>query len=327
MSKQYRNTAEPETALAQMAQNDVTAAPTQAQASNQALLTELEGQTPEAESTILGGLVDSAVEAAPAAPASAQDALGRQDGAAPRQEGLQERTVHGVTLQGDGVSPSAMDAAHRIVAAMIGGDPAIQRRLSRAHTRIVIVPSNKGLTELPDFAHLHDQVLRDPEGADQRKWNDTRGMGGQERGGELIVAIPEENLITVTDRVDAYTEENSISIHEFAHTIHRHGLGRDEKRQIQRLYDAHTEAGADFTSAYGASHVEEYFSEASQAFFDLHMDVDGPAWLQQNDPGMYAFLVELYGTPEECMARADAAAVAPEDAAEAAAAAAPPAVS
>ena len=134
----------------------------------------------------------------------------------------------------------------------------------------------------------------------------------------------EEKLITVTDRNDAYTEENSISIHEFAHTIHRHGLARADRRRIQELYDAHTAAGADFTSAYGASHVEEYFAEASQAFFDLHREVGGPTWLQQNDPEMYAFLVGIYGTPEQAIARADASVTAPEDVAEAAAAASAP---
>lgn len=232
--------------------------------------------------------------------------LSRQDAPLDRQTGKQEVQVGGLPIQGEDVSPSAMDAASRVVHTLVGGAPEMQERMRKAGVRVEIVPSNKLLTDLDSFADLADDRTRDGT----RDWSETRGIGGHHHDGDIVVGFPEENLVEVEGSRDLYGEQHNISLHEMAHAVHLHGLTDEQRERLVELYQAQQGDAAGFTDDYAASHVEEYFAQATQAFMDvsdyglLRGEADqGDEWLRANDPDLYAFLESIYGSPEAVMER------------------------
>lgn len=89
--------------------------------------------------------------------AGVHNPLARQADPLPTQAGEQKRTVHGIEISGTDVSPGAMDAAVRVVAALLGANPDGAARMASAKVPIVIVPAS---TDLPDVAGL--RILRLP---------------------------------------------------------------------------------------------------------------------------------------------------------------------
>lgn len=141
--------------------------------------------------------------------------------------------------------------------------------LLRKRLRIVVVPRNRYLTDLPMFAHLKDVICR----GGGRVWNSTRGVGDISHGGYFYVACTEENLMGYEldsalkrhyphktsacpegHALDAgsprhyytlsewgtplvYDEGYSTTIHEFAHFIHRHAMSADDRKRVSTHYE------------------------------------------------------------------------------------------
>lgn len=220
---------------------------------------------------------------------------------APATEGRQELEANGVTISGEGISSTAVDVTERIMAT-IADRPDIQERLRDANTRVVIIPAGKKMTDLPEFARLAGTQT-----FDGRNWDDVRGQGGMRVDGEWLVAIPEENLVQTTGTADPYQGDYSVGMHEIAHTIHSKGMSREERGELDRLYRAQNESGGDFTGAYGAANVQEYFAQATNAYFGNNtVGQNGADWLQENDPDLYAFLQKIYGESNDGIERAEA---------------------
>ncbi|MEZ4323250.1 MAG: hypothetical protein R3F61_37650 [Myxococcota bacterium] len=253
-----------------------------------------------------------------ATPASAQsNPLVRQTSPAARVPGAQERSVGGVRVTGNNISPTAMDATERMLNALTGHREDIRERLAEADTRVIVVSSEEALTDVPELSHLRNTLTTDG----CRHWQDVRGSGGTQVGDEWVVSVPEENLVeTTTGRPDEYRGDHSVGVHELAHTVLLKGVSSAERRRVDALYAA--QRGSDFTDTYAASNRDEYFAQSTGAFLGLIAD-EGPEWLQLHDPDMYALLETIYGTPEEALARAGG----PEPEAPEAAAPAAPAVS
>ncbi len=169
---------------------------------------------------------------------------------------------------------ASRDEAIRIMTSQLR-DPEICKRLLRNSAWVVIVPKNKLMTELPEFAQWAGTYT-----FDGRPWDITRGMGSFTAGN--ATAIAEENLLGegVADGIgrrgwtsqaaqdtalaNGNTELNeagkagpksddpntrvmnpgvycsgySTTNHEFFHTIHGLGLSRQDQRLIQQAYDA-----------------------------------------------------------------------------------------
>ena len=148
-------------------------------------------------------------------------------------------------------------------------DKGIIRRLLAAEARVIIVPSNKLMTDLPEFA-----AQRGTYTFDGRPWDTVRGLGSQN------TAIAEENLLgsdvdgsigragwanqaamdsalasgntkpneagkagptdsdAVMNNPGVYCEGYSTTNHEFFHTIHMFGLSRQDNQLIEREYNA-----------------------------------------------------------------------------------------
>lgn len=211
-------------------------------------------------------------------------------GAAPPAAGPREHL--GVKIVGEGVDPKALAACEAFITQLIGNNPAAQEALKKANVAIVVIPHDKKMTELPQFA-----ALAGTNTFDGRLWDNVRGSGGMTApDGTFALAVGEENLITGTGTPDSYPAGYSVGMHEFAHTLHDKGLTADQKTKIDDLFAARTAAGGPWTEAYGSSNEHEYFAQATNAFFGTNQGIgqNGRAWLEANDPAMCAFLDGLY---------------------------------
>lgn len=220
--------------------------------------------------------------------------------------GRQQIEANGAQISGDGVSSTALDVTERIMAT-IANRPDIQERLANANTRVVIIPAGSKMTDLPEFSRLAGTQT-----FDRRNWDDVRGQGGMQVGDEWLVAIPEENLVQTDGTPDPYHGDYSVGMHEIAHTIHSKGMSDDERRQLNALFAAQGRVGPDgnageFTGPYGASNVQEYFAQATNAYFGNNtVGENGADWLEAKDPDLYAFLGQIYGPSNAGIERAEA---------------------
>lgn len=220
--------------------------------------------------------------------------------------GRQQIEANGAQISGDGVSSTAVDVTERIMAS-IANRPDIQERLAEANTRVVIIPAGAKMTDLPEFSRLQGTQT-----FDGRTWDDVRGQGGMQVDGEWLVAIPEENLVQTDGTPDPYHGDYSVGMHEIAHTIHSKGMSDEERQQLAALFAAQGQAGPDgqtgeFTGPYGASNVQEYFAQATNAYFGNNtIGENGAEWLETEDPDLYAFLQQIYGASNEGIERAEA---------------------
>jgi hypothetical protein len=225
---------------------------------------------------------------------------------APAVAGRQQIEANGAQISGDGVSSTAIDVTERIMAS-VANRPDIQERLGEANTRVVIIPAGSKMTDLPEFS-----ALAGTQTFDGRNWDGVRGQGGMQVGDEWLVAIPEENLVQTSGTPDPYHGDYSVGMHEIAHTIHSKGMSDEEREQLDALFAAQQTAGPDgaageFTGSYGAANVQEYFAQATNAFFGNNtIGENGASWLQENDADLHAFLVQIYGAADEGIARAEA---------------------
>ena len=210
----------------------------------------------------------------------------------PRQTGDQSRTCLGVQILGSNVSPSALDACEAFVKLTLSARKDIQERMKNSNVALVIIPSDKKMTDVSQFASL-----KGTKTVDGRIWDDVRGSGGMATGGLWAIAVPEENLIEQTPSTDKYAEGYSVGLHELAHTIQNKGVSSAERKTITALYEARKKAGGPWTDTYASSNELEYFAQATNCYHGANrgQGKNGPKWLKDNDNAMFEFLKTLYG--------------------------------
>ena len=113
-------------------------------------------------------------------------------------------SVKGVTVKADGtVDPAAVEVGAEIVASMLLGREDLARCMARSRAELAIIPRDRTLTSLPDYAHLKGRVrFHGPEPGHLRPTGcrsspgaarlfDSRGAGaGQPRTGAPLPALP-----------------------------------------------------------------------------------------------------------------------------------------
>ena len=217
------------------------------------------------------------------------------------------RDVLGVKITAPaGVRLASLEEVTRIVQTEVGKNAYAQQHFAQAKVTIVIIPAHEELTDAVDMSKVKDQKT-----FDGRDWKGVRGMGGtQTPDGHFTMAVAEENVVNVADVKSAYPATYSIAMHELAHVLEAKGMDDSQQSRVKALYANHLkadpgDANGTFTDWYGAENEREYFAQSTNAFFDRNvMPTDpryhsGRAFLQKNDPDMYAFLVELYDTPRD----------------------------
>jgi hypothetical protein len=271
-----------------------------------------------------GALPAVAENVAPPPPTASERAFGPSRGAGARagaaEPGVMNRassiTVNGIVIIAPaGVHVAALEQVAAIVRQELGNNKYAQRKLAEAYTRIVIIPANTKMTDLPEFAGM-----RGTNTDDGRLWDNVRGSGGRAApNGTFAIGVAEEDLVSVRGVVSQYARGYSIAMHELAHTVEGKGMTPDQHARLLTIYQRQQQKDAAvanthhdaFTDNYGARNVREYFAQATNAFFGRNQGAEkqadntivqnhnGRAWLQANDPDMYAFLVEMYETPRD----------------------------
>jgi hypothetical protein len=202
----------------------------------------------------------------------------------------QRLRTHGVDVVSYGADPKALTEVGRAIDA-VAQQPGIIAAMHRDKVTLVVIPTNRRLTDLPQFADLRGQQT-----FDGRSWDDVRGVGGRYNldDARIYVGIPEENLIN--SEADRFSDNYSVALHELAHVVHQRCLSDSDTDLIKRLYRERKQAGLPFTDSYAATNQYEYFAQATNVYFGHNegQGVNGASWLAENDPALYRKLVELF---------------------------------
>lgn len=219
-----------------------------------------------------------------------------------------EATFYGIrVVAAAGVHADAVDRCAQFITDELGNNVYAQQRMAKARVTIVIIPAKVPMTDLAQF-----KALKGTKTFDGRDWATVRGAGGMNTpDGNFSISIAEENLTQAKDVVSAYPATYSIGTHEFAHGLELKGVSSAERDKIKALYAAHNARDpgnkkGTWTDTYASSNELEYFAQSTTAFFgrnQMGTNHNGRAWLQENDPDMYQFLVQLYAMKHDAKDR------------------------
>jgi hypothetical protein len=193
------------------------------------------------------------------------------------------------------VDDLALQQAYYLIMNMLAPIPEVHQELISQGAYVGIIGKNEELTHLPEYAHLDSAFW------DQR----ARGLGGSK---DLpITSSGEENLLCLP--VDGNYGE-SITVHEFAHTISLLGLGANFERlriEFTALYESAIQQGL-WENTYAGSNVQEYWAEGVQTYFNtnlqsarsdgIHNYVNTRTELADYDPALYDFIARFFNNFE-----------------------------
>lgn len=189
------------------------------------------------------------------------------------------------------VDDLALQQAYYLIMNMLVAVPDIHQELVSNGAYFAIIGKNEMQTDLPEYSHM------DSEYWDQR----ARGLGGSLDN--PVTSSAEENLLCL--RSDRYYGE-SITIHEFAHTISLMGIGDDFDSlalEFTEIYESAKERGL-WENTYAGSNIEEYWAEGVQSYFNanaqsvpgdgVHNHVNTREELVEYDPALYEFISRIF---------------------------------
>lgn len=211
--------------------------------------------------------------------------------------------VNGLPIVGSAnVSDQAFIKAKQILNGMMSGQPSLWPSLtnpSAGFNRVVIIAKNEKTTDIPEYRYLRN----DPD----TDWDArARGFGGQ--WGNPITSAGEENILCLPEDRYYYANE-SILIHEFAHTIMNVGLRTWNPSYQVRITDSYNQARLLklWNNTYANTNFNEYFAEVAQSWFDsngnygatrlgdgVHNDVWYRTLLKNYDVGASTILNEVF---------------------------------
>ena len=122
----------------------------------------------------------------------------------------------------------------------------------------------------------------------------SHACGIADRADYPVVTVQEADLIGDSR---GPCEGLNILYHELGHLVQSWSLPPADWFDVKQYYAAALTAGK-YKNAYAATNPNEYFAEATEAYF-LHVDPRDPskdrAWLKTYDPDIYALLERNYG--------------------------------
>jgi len=197
-----------------------------------------------------------------------------------------------------GASPAAVKVAEermtQVFSSLRSPDAA---ELKGTTVELHIIPHDKKLTDLSEFAHL-----KGTRTFDGRLYDDLRGVGGTKVGDTIRYAVAEEQLISIPGKPSGYAQ-GFVAAHESAHIIEQFGMTENQKKKLQKAYDARKAAGGPWLApaSYTSANTGEYFAQGASAYFrspysDSKADKESytPEWLAKNDPDLYSLLKEIF---------------------------------
>lgn len=189
------------------------------------------------------------------------------------------------------VLPAALDEAAWILDGMLGGNTGLRSALRESGAYLIVIGHDEFVHQIPEYAHLEPPLY----------WaRRSRGFGAHP--GNPATSVGAENLLRL--RGDPMGDE-SILVHEFAHTVQHMGLDRLDAGftpRLQQCFAAARLAGL-WQGKYASTNAAEYWAEGVQSWFDTnrppdhdHNEVNTRAELQAYDPGLAALCEEVFGS-------------------------------
>lgn len=199
------------------------------------------------------------------------------------------------------VCDEALIQCKYVVHTMLAMHPEVRTQMINLHWRIAICGYRQDITDIPECAVM-------PVWWPDTDWN-ARGRGYGATEALPVMSIGEENIVKIPGFTERYATE-SILVHEFAHNVD-YALRKcspDFGEKLAACYDHAKSAGLWQGGGYdyAMTNSEEYFAEASQAWYNTcRMVVKDPATgrtftlktrdqLREHDPGMYGLLSTVY---------------------------------
>jgi hypothetical protein len=199
-----------------------------------------------------------------------------------------------------GVSAPAAARAKRAIRELFAqGDGRAARGLANRDLWLFIIPKDKRLTDLPEFA-----ALRGRRTHDGRPWEEVRGVGHMDiPGGRLGSAFPEEDLLNMEHDPAVGYPGLFVLVHELAHCVQDLALPSSQYARTLAIYNAAV-ARPEKTGLgrYADANAHENFAQAAAAYLGVgHLDsprehADGARRrVLTHQPLMAALLGEVFG--------------------------------
>ena len=199
------------------------------------------------------------------------------------------------------VPDEALMRACYVLRFLAADSAAVRNAMYKNWARVGIIAESEQATDIPEHSYLDDT------------WNDrTRALGATKR--VPISTAPEENILC--DPFDKWYPNQDIMVHELNHAVHLLGASDaipywDSK--LRRLYAKRKKENTKWCNTYALSTAEEFFSEATQSYFNVNSYADrangreGPintrGKLKEYDPELYALIREVFPCGNEIVDR------------------------
>jgi alpha-glucosidase len=187
------------------------------------------------------------------------------------------------------VADAALQRGHEMVTRMLAGRPDIIKAMVDTGMYVVIIGKDQVYTDIPEYRNRPN-----PEYLNER----VRGTGGKP------TSFGEENILSLP--IDRYDDE-SIAVHEFAHTIDRalQSIDPEWLGRLRGTYRRAIENGL-YRKAYTASNAAEYWAESVQGYFDCnrvnnwnHGPIGTREQLRRYDPEGYELVRSTFNLAPE----------------------------
>ncbi len=210
----------------------------------------------------------------------------RPDPSEPRRfaaQYMKQREVLGIAIAGgEGVSDAAFDEAEKTVLRVFQ-DNDLEAPLVAEGAYIIILESGQKVVDLPEFACLSGTATEEIL---------DHACGVADRADYPLATV---NELDLTGSRKGPCGGLNILYHELGHLVQGWTLDHADYIEVRVLYQQALNAGK-YSRAYAATNPNEYFAEATQAYF-LHQDSGNRdrQWLREYDPDLYAILARVYG--------------------------------
>ena len=190
---------------------------------------------------------------------------------------------HGITIVADAlVSDRALEIAASTLDRMFATND-LAGPIADQGAYVIVADKTQGVLDLPEFACLESQV---------RDGFFTHVCGVADRADYPVATVNELDLLG--DKSGPCRGLN-ILYHETGHLVQGWAMGPADYFDVKFDYHDALAAGK-YKGAYAATNSNEYFAEATQAYF---LTVNGTgnqdrAWLKQYDPNLYALVDRVY---------------------------------
>lgn len=216
-----------------------------------------------------------------------QGTLSRPEPGSPTRfadEYTQQREVLGLHIVANADVPAeALEIAERTMRDLLR-DEDLSEPLASEGAYVIVMSDGQSVLDLPEFSCLNEALGSDV-------YNHVCGVA--DRADYPVVTVSELDL---TGDSRGPCRGLNILYHELGHLVHGWAVGSADYVDVRILYQAALGMPI-YEGEYAARNVNEYFAEATQAYF-LSIDRRGRKdreWLQTNDPEMYQLLTLIYG--------------------------------